>query len=96
MAQDRILLAQPRQLLGCIFMRAYKEIGFPVLPLPARQAGQSDSQIVRYLHDGAATRLGQPNCFSPEIFRKYASLSFAHRVLLLRQTLSESPSTFPG
>jgi hypothetical protein len=73
-----------------------QEIGCPVLPVPARQAEQSDSQIIRYLHDHAATLFGQPHCFSSEIFRKYASHPFSHWVLLSRQTLSESPCTFPG
>jgi hypothetical protein len=96
LAKEFVLFAKPCQFLGRVLMRAGQQIGFPVLPLPPRQAGQPDPQIIGNLPNRSATGFCQPNRFFLEIFRENPSLAFAHRVLLLRPALPESPSIFSG
>jgi len=66
--------------------------------LCAASAGPASTLPARWGLAGERAPAGfrQPNGFPLEIFRECFALSFAHRVLLLRQTLSESPSTFSG
>jgi hypothetical protein len=76
LGKEFVLFAKPCQFLGRVLMRAGQQIGFPVLPLPPRQAGQPDPQIIGNLPNRSATGFCQPNRFFREIFRENPSLSY--------------------